>query len=206
MLLNEALSILAQQLDMDAQTLIDYANEDEVGGYHTEPTLAKWPMGSLWEVEGKVLYALVRALRPSHVLQIGVYFAASDAHILTALAKNKKGKLTSLDIEPIQGDGPAAALRKRWEFIQTEGGAWIEANKPDIDLVFEDAFHDREGTERLLSIIRDNLNPLVVVSHDAEHVAVRDWVQGAWRAVYGDDFHTALIEPSDCGLAWRVER
>lgn len=202
--LNDALTQIAQELDLSESALISYASEDTVGGYHKDAPLAKWPMGSLWEVEGQVLYAIVRALKPSRVLQIGTYFAASDTHILAALTKNKKGELISLDIEPMQGDGPDPSLRKRWKFIQSEGSTWIRENCPQADIVFEDAFHDRPGTETLLRAIHEIINPRVVLSHDAEHVSVREAVQGAWKAVYGDDFHTALIEPSDCGLAWRV--
>ncbi len=198
MTLYEAFMSLGKLLDIEPDVLMDYAREDAVGGYP-----ARWPTGSLWEVEGQVLYALVRFLRPRHVLEIGTHYAASSSHILTALAANKYGTLTSLDLYPVQGDGPAPALRQRWTFVQAEAAQWIRDNQPQAELVFEDALHDPTGTLDILTAVRDVVKPRVVVSHDAEHYLVGADVRQAFWQAFGTG-NTALIEPSDCGLAWWV--
>ena len=197
----EVFKRMGNQLDVDPQVLMDYANEDQVGGYHTDATQAKWPMGSLWEVEGKVLYALTRFMRPKSVLEIGTYFGASSTHILAALKANNAGKLTSLDIEPLQGDLIPDGLKKRWKFIQAEAVQWITANQPFAELVYEDAFHTVNGTTSILTTVRDVVKPRVIVSHDAEHFNVGLNIRKAWDAVIGQ-YDTALITPSDCGIAW----
>lgn len=200
--LNEALHQIAIDLNMPPADLIAYAAEDTIGGYHTNAALAKWPMGSLWEVEGQVLYAVTRAMRPERVLEVGVYFGASSTHILAALAKNKKGKLISFDIQGSQGDGPPGELRKRWEFIQADSNDYLAKTPITADLVFEDGYHDRIGTERNLRTIMEIVRPRILISHDAEHFTEGINVRGAWSAVFGDQYKTILIAPSDCGLAY----
>lgn len=200
----EVFERMGAQLDVDPQVLMDYANEDQVGGYHENSALANWPCGSLWEVEGKVLYALTRFLRPKNVLEIGTYFGASSTHILSALKANNVGKLTSLDLDPVHGDLIPADLKKRWKFVQAEAAHWIAENNFKADLVYEDALHDLPGTITLLTAIRDVVKPKVLVSHDAEHFIVGKDVRDAWDVAF-EQYDTALIAPSDCGIAWRVQ-
>jgi hypothetical protein len=51
------------------------------------------------------LYALVRALRPTIVVETGVSSGVSSAHILMALRKNRSGRLISIDL-PTRQAGP----------------------------------------------------------------------------------------------------
>lgn len=44
------------------------------------------------------LYALVRLLRPDHVVETGVSSGVSSAHVLLALARNGRGRLHSVDL------------------------------------------------------------------------------------------------------------
>ena len=50
------------------------------------------------------LYALVRLLKPDHVVETGVSSGVSSAHFLTALQRNGRGTLHSID-QPIQQRG-----------------------------------------------------------------------------------------------------
>src|SRR5947209_4711129 len=115
--LDQALATLAAQLGLDPQALIAYAAEDHIGGFNMDVNRRRWAPGSIWEVEGKVLYALVRALKPAHVVEIGTWFGCGASHILEALAMNKKGKLTSIDTDPNAGSEILISLRKNWTFI-----------------------------------------------------------------------------------------
>lgn len=199
----EVFERMGSQLDVDAQVLMDYANEDNVGGYHADSG-GEWPCGSLWAVEGKILYALVRFLRPKMVLEVGTHYGASATHILSALKANNAGKLTSVDLEPARGDLVPDDLKKRWKFVQAEAAQWIRDNKITADLVYEDALHDPTGTANILMAIRDVTKARVVVSHDAEHYLVGKDVRDAWSTVYGQ-YATALVVPSDCGIAWWIQ-
>lgn len=51
------------------------------------------------------LYALVRLLRPEHVVEAGVSSGVSSAHFLAALRRNNRGRLHSIDL-PTRQKGP----------------------------------------------------------------------------------------------------
>lgn len=199
--LNTALEKLATQLNMDAQALKIYADEDAVGGYHSDPDFAKWQMGSIWEVEGKVLYALVRAMQPKNVLNLGVFHGCSCMHIAKALKVNGGGELIAVDNAP------------RWEppkdyekFVSIVSGDALQyvtdvMPKSRIDMVFEDLLHT---TEQVETVWREAVPKLkksgVIISHDASHHIVGDDVRRGIENS-GHHYETYLIAPSDCGLA-----
>lgn len=51
------------------------------------------------------LYALVRLLRPDHVIETGVSSGVSSAHFLLGIRKNRRGRLHSIDL-PLPQRGP----------------------------------------------------------------------------------------------------
>lgn len=204
--LADVLATMANQLGIAPETMQAYADEDTLGGYHTDDALRKWPMGSLWEVEGKVLYALTRALRPACIVEVGSWLGCSATHLLTALEANGKGKLISIDYDQNAGALIPETLRHRWRFIVAEGAAYISTHKLRANMVYEDAGHGLPDTIAILTAVREHIQPRLVISHDAMHFLVGSDIRGAWNAVYGaENYNTALIEPSDCGLAWRIE-
>lgn len=206
MTLADVLTVMAVQLGVTPATMQGYADEDTIGGYHTDDTLRLWPMGSLWAVEGKVLYALVRALRPARIVEVGSWLGCSATHMLAALEVNGKGKLLSIDIEAGAGSLIPSELRHRWQSVTAEGAAYISEHKLRAEMVYEDAGHGLEGTTAILAAAKEQLHPRLTVSHDAMHFLVGADIRGAWDAVYGaGNYQTALMEPSDCGLAWRLE-
>jgi predicted O-methyltransferase YrrM len=89
--LQAGLQQLAHDLHLDARALLAYAEEDRIGGWHENPEQRRWMTGSLWEVKGQILYALVRAIKPEHVVEIGTWFGCSATHILEAMANNHRG-------------------------------------------------------------------------------------------------------------------
>ncbi len=48
------------------------------------------------------LYALVRLMRPQHVVEVGVSSGVSSAYLLRAIKKNEMGKLHSIDLPKVQ--------------------------------------------------------------------------------------------------------
>jgi methyltransferase family protein len=74
-----------------------------------------------WSV--RALYLLVRALRPQTVVETGVLYGASSAHILAALTMNDAGRLYSIDLPHERGEPPVdflvpSDLGARWQLIQ----------------------------------------------------------------------------------------
>jgi predicted O-methyltransferase YrrM len=203
--LDEALTKIAARLDLDADELRTFADEDDVGGYHSSPELAQWGMGSLWAVEGKILYALVRALRPASVLELGSYYGCSTAHIEAALKKNRKGNLTAVDN---QTDGVAIQHKpgKRVEVVNEDGIAYLKKTRTSYDLIFEDLSpHSADVTAQAWEYgVKRLADDGVMVSHDAMHFVVGEQVRAGIQQAGIENPLTLLVEPSDCGLAvWR---
>lgn len=109
------------------------------------------------------LYGVVRRFRPNVVLETGVYFGASSAFILSALAFNGRGKLYSIDLPNqtyAKADGrihldilPVGAkpgfvvplnLRDRWKLILGDVRDVLPRmlqQIPRVDLFFHDSAH-----------------------------------------------------------------
>lgn len=178
--LTDALTEIARAGDLDPVELIAYAAEDTIGGRDT----GDWIGMSIFRDEGRVLYALVRALKPEHVLEIGTAQGCGTTHILAALNKNKAGHCTSIDIDASAGFGIPDALKKRWTFINEDA---LTAELPDASVVFEDGEHGYSFTAHMLTRIQA-MHPRVIVAHDMySHEAYGEAFQvlNAWRDVMG---------------------
>lgn len=199
--LPDALHTVARQLGLDALDLRVYADEDLHGGY---PEV--FPSGSMWRVEGQFLYALIRALKPLRVLEIGTMHGCSATHILQALTDNGgKGRLTCVD-SGIQiadiGDMIPDALRENAAISQVTIEAFIEAYayRP-YDFILEDAMHSPEQVEFIYRALPSLLTPGgVIVSHDAAHHLVGADVTGGIHAA-GYTPQVYAIAPADCGFS-----
>lgn len=208
--LHSALERIADVYRLDAGALKNYADEDPHTGW--DKGAGEWPIGSLWRVEGQVLYALVRALRPARALELGTGYGCSATHILTALQRNGTGTLHGVD----NGGDPTAVgqigsripddLRSGFSASEMSIEAFLET-PPDAgyDLIFEDGIHSPAQVFAVWERRDALLNPGgVLVSHDATHFIVGADVRGGIERAGVDDALYLSIDPSDCGLAvWR---
>ena len=188
---------------------------DPHGGYHAGYEDG-FTMGSMWRVEGQVVYALARALKPLNVLELGTSRGCSATHVLQALHDNKRGHLDCVDNGSqvsVIGDLIPDDLRAN----VTINRAGMEDFVPGLldgsyDMIIEDGNHLPEQ----VAFVWGQANRLlraggIIVSHDAMHAtagpAVREGIARAGYADtmgYGNGVMYVLIEPSDCGLAiWR---
>lgn len=210
--LTTALKGLTRSLGFDPQALIDYAVLDPHGGYHADYEDG-FPTGSLWRVEGQVLYALVRALRPQNVLELGTWHGASATHLAQALEDNDYAVMDCVD-NRAYGDITIGGmipdeLRSRIDIHHTSLEAYINRcgfESYSYDFIFEDAMHTVEQVEFVWKNANRLLSPGgIIVSHDAMHPIAGPIVrEGIERAGYAERAQYVLIAPSDCGLAlWR---
>lgn len=204
MILEDALKTIANRYDLDADKLAEYAEEDDIGGYHSDAAQATWPMGSLWAVEGKILYALIRATRPSSVLELGTYAGCSTAHIEAALKKNRKGSLTTVD-NLHDGKEIANDTGKRVEVVNEEAIAYLKKTRTSYDMIIEDLTHERDQVTEAWTYGPKRLaEGGWMLSHDAMHFIVGQAVREGIEAAGIDDALYLLTEPADCGWAvWR---
>ena len=213
--LNETLQLLAMQLRLDVDALVRYAAEDTIGGYHADDKQSQWPIGSLYGVEGQTLYALVRALQPAHVVEIGSLRGCSTTHIATALSINGQGRVTAVDMNPSAGDMLPGHLHTLVSQVVGDGLVWLAGqDDASIDLLFEDSSHGTDMCAAVADLARSKLSPGgVLVMHDAGHdyailpdgrridSGVGAEVRAGLERALGDEYRVYLTEPSDCGLA-----
>lgn len=203
MKLDDALTEIGLYLGVDANLLRDYAAQDQIGGFHLDMNLRKWTTGSMWEVEAQFIYALIRALQPERVLEIGVGNGCTTTHILSALDENVNGWLTSLDPHPYNWENVPTFLRDRWDYHPQDAVTWLREHPDEhFDIVIEDGPHDYDFTYQVLVEARKT-EPRLVIAHDAAHSLVGADVSSAFQNALGD-IRIVLIQPSDCGLAWRI--
>jgi len=138
------------------------------------PDGKKYPQATGTPDERHVLYALVRALKPQHAVEIGVLWGVSTIQLLSALRDNDTGHLTAIDINTeIEGKRKPghlipADLRKRLTLHIGMGGEdYFSADKPVIDFLFEDASHEYDSTRTIHAAARVQLaHGALVIAHD----------------------------------------
>lgn len=201
--LNEALTQIASVGNLNADELIAYAAEDEIGGRDQ----GYWPAMSIHDSEGRVMYALVRALKPKQCVEIGVAEGCSSAHILSALNANGAGKLYSVDIET---DGIGAKvpeyLRERWTLITGQDALTVKLPK-QADFILEDGPHTEPFTSEMYSRL-SGLKPEALLTHDMyTDLVYPDFkTREAFISVFGKD-QGVLIDGAFTGLGyWFWER
>jgi len=122
------LGLLSRRFGVDAPALLADYRRSEFYQWFQERRAAlerfegPYRFGTTGAFGCEALYLLVRATRPRVVVDTGVLYGASSAHILAALAQNGSGELHSIDIgrdpsEPPHDYFVPAELRPRWELI-----------------------------------------------------------------------------------------
>ncbi len=135
------------------------------------------------------LYALVRILRPAHVIETGVSSGVSSAHFLAALRRNGRGTLHSIDFPTAQRserfgprDSPVAlprgrstgwavpeALRRGWDLRIGPSQALLPPLVEEIDelgIFLHDSLHTPSHLAFELATVRPKLRPGSVVLAD----------------------------------------
>lgn len=208
-----AFSLISREFNIvNPFTLDAFAVLDPHGGYHASYDDG-FPSGSLWRVEGRALYALIRASKPQDVLELGTWHGASATHILQALIDNGQGLLHCVD-NRAYGDiviGGMIPDNLRYRMVSHPMSLEEKINTAlehgwTYDFIFEDAMHNAEQVEFVWQHADRLLNPGgVIVSHDACHAIAGEAVrEGIAKAGYGDKTLNVLISPADCGFAiWR---
>jgi hypothetical protein len=153
------------------------------------------------------LHALVRLGQPAHVVEVGVSSGVSSAYILSALEKNRKGTLHSVDLpsHPRRSrsrNGPPRMswslpagratgwavpfpLRKRWDLRLGDKAdvlPLLAEELPAIDLLVYDVPHEDRTTREELRTLDPLLSEgaVVLIDHGPGGdlcAALRDWSQ-----------------------------
>lgn len=191
---------LEKQLGIELDSLLPLAESDDLGGYHPDEKQRKWGSGAVWEVEGQTLFALVRALKPETIVEIGSGTGCSTTHMASALRDNGSGHITTID----RGNTPQIPDDLQVYVTITNGDAInYLALQPDnsIDFILEDADHSTELCQAIGELAKTKLKPGgVLMAHDAAHFGVGADVKRGYDLA-GLDIRVYRSDPSDCGWA-----
>lgn len=170
-----------------------------LGGYHMDPEIGKWPSGSIFEIEGKRLYDLVRGLKPLVIVEIGGFNGCSTSWMAKALRDNKKGKIISIDSQ-VHGGHWALMPEELKEYAEFVNADAFTCDVPEnIDMVFEDGMHSPWFTKKVAQRFKPSM---VFVSHDYCHNSeVGRNVKRDFDEMFGEPDEVFFENPSDCGLA-----
>lgn len=202
--LDDVIDGLANYLECNPKQFRRFVEEDAIGGYHPDKSKRTFDFGP-WEVEMQVLYAIIRAVQPLHILEVGNIWGNSTSHICEALRQNGMGYLTSIDTND--------------QLLQTEihkqfldVAAFLVMNVFDYpfsqwphDFIFDDSAKTDEEVFFVWSqFVQYAPKGAVIVAHDSEHERLGPIVRGAIKRALdgtGQEYLSMQIDPALCGLA-----
>lgn len=192
--LESALIALSTYLGLDAVTLADYAELDPHGGRDTG-----WSVESMTRDEGRILYALTRALQPDTVIEIGTAAGCSATHFLQAVADNPSGLVMSVDPGENVGIGIPVSLRDHWQYVKRHGESVLREPIPTTlgtEFILEDSLHTYEHTCAILlpALIH---KPALLICHD---VIEYPGVASAWAELIGNKGLTFTVGDAPAGM------
>jgi predicted O-methyltransferase YrrM len=158
------------------------------------------------------LYVLVRAARPRIIVETGVLYGASSAHLLAALARNGDGTLYSIEIgrkpdEPAHEYFVPDELRDRWRLrigdARRDLPAVMERCAP-VDMFYHDSLHTYDHMFWEFGTALPYLAPGGLLASD--DVLNPTSVAGIFRAgpfhAFCDDRRIPFTTFQNLGLAW----
>lgn len=170
----EALPIIADYLNLDAKELAAYCDEDTVPG---KDTVGEQPGYIPFGHDGKLLYALVRILKPLRILESGVDEGGSINHMAAALRANfldysdvnGRGYVIGVDVRPAGfGSGIDPELRPYYSLISQDIKYYTPLPEAtNFDFIHEDSAHEVHTVRAVYEYLPTLMsNGGVIVSHD----------------------------------------
>ncbi|MGI9001443.1 MAG: class I SAM-dependent methyltransferase [Pseudonocardia sp.] len=151
------------------------------------------------DLEAEITYLLLRATRPSAVVELGTFHGWSTSWILSALRDNGSGHLHSFDlIDNVVRNVPPELAEGRWTFVQGDIKETVGQVPADTGYLFVDAAHNGRFARWYL----DNLFPRVpsgipVSVHDVYHGRTTlPFTEGKVVVGWLDGQHVPFFTPS----------
>lgn len=174
------LAFLSRTFDVDAAALhAEYVNGEFMSWFRARRVaLGRFPgpsrRGTTESFGLEALYLLVRAAKPLKVVETGVLYGASSAHILAALAENRAGELYSVELGGPAGEPPQdffipSELQSRWRLILGDSRRELPAlldQVPTVDLFHHDSLHTFEHMTWEYTTVLPHLSPHGLLSTD----------------------------------------
>jgi hypothetical protein len=128
-------------------------------------------------------YALVRAVRPSHVVETGTDKGLGSCVIAAALLRNGRGTLTTLDVDPDAGYLLAPPYSDPTELVRGDSVAALRALERPVDMFIHDSDHSAAHEAAELVAVEPHLTERSWVLSDNAHVTpeLARWAERAGR-------------------------
>lgn len=188
-----------ESLELDPRALIAAADFDRETVF-----AARSPLDGSWEAdhgaisrqttEGRIgsavsagdrraLYRLVRYFQPESILEFGTHLGMSTSYLAQALARNGRGRATTVDIIDVNGAGgawrhtglakppaeviEALGLGDRVAFVAQPSADFMAGHRDRYDLIFLDGDHAASAVYREIAWALGRLNPGgLIILHD----------------------------------------
>lgn len=164
-----------------------------------EPSNNKYKMFNTGGVEseiGEFLYALVRMIKPTSILETGTHFGISSTYMALGLKHNNHGKIITID--PIYWD-EAKKIHKDLDILSYLEPVTLHAENYETTEMFDIAFLDTEPSLRFNEFEKfyNNVNPGgLIIIHDLhphlsygcvnlDHPEFKHWPYGDFREKLG---------------------
>jgi predicted O-methyltransferase YrrM len=196
--LNKNLKIIAADFGLNAAALVRYAKEDTRKG-NAEGN----PYGTSYGIEGKLLYALVRELKPKRILEIGTHHGGGANHLAAACLKNGFGEVVTVDINPAAGQHIEDAHKEIVAVVHENIDYYLPTISEPFDFIFEDGEHAEGQVHNIYNHLPTILNPGgYIISHDIAMDGVGDFIRNGMRkgGVNLEDVKVYVTAPSPCGM------
>jgi len=128
-------------------------------------------------------YALIRALRPSFVVETGTDKGLGSVVIQSALMRNGSGSLLTVDINPESGYLLGGKYGEGVDAVVGDSIATLTGLDRSVDFFIHDSDHSREHEVAEYAAIAPHLNENAVVLSDNSHVtdALPLWAESRGR-------------------------
>lgn len=114
-------------------------------------------------------YALVRCLRPQHVVETGTDKGLGSVVLAAALLRNGKGRLTTIDINPNAGYLIAGRYSSVVDFRIGDSVAVLKGLDTGIDVFLHDSDHSAEYEAAEFAAITERLEAGALIMSDNAH-------------------------------------
>lgn len=126
---------------------------------------------------GRVLYAVCRAMKPSHVFETGTYWGYSTAYLAAAVRDNHVGKIHTFDLYERAGKHIPQSLLPHIDLYRGKPSTEMMPQvlqKVTPTLFFQDSLHDYDGVKSELEIVDPHLKAnAIILFHDFVTAEVR---------------------------------
>jgi predicted O-methyltransferase YrrM len=137
-------------------------------------------------------YALLRSLRPAHVVETGTDKGLGSLIFASALLRNGTGRLTTMDINADSG----YMIGGRYADVVTrrigDSTALLRDLHEPVDMFLHDSLHTEEHELAEYTAVADQLSPQAVVLSDHP-----SWALPRWAEQTGRRFHFFRESPKD---------